>query len=142
MIANVSCGIFLRLRMAQSALSCSPRHARSLSPFGTEAWKASQTADVHPLRTIESYVDRLLGLHLMIARQGFSIFSITLLATRMLLNSVSTSLVPRTRLSTALAFSGLPRSTRELGVFGKKIPPVRRFEQCRDTLHSTLNNYR
>ena len=51
-------------------------------------------------------------------------FSITLLATRMLLNSVSTSLVPRTRLRTALAFSGLPRSTRELGVFGKNIPPA------------------
>ena len=60
----------------------------------------------------------------MMARQGFSIFSITLLATKMLLNSVSTSLVPRTRLRTALAFSGLPRSTRELGVLGRKIPPA------------------
>ena len=60
----------------------------------------------------------------MMLRQGFSMFSMTLLATRMLWNSVSTSGVPRTRRSTSLAFSGLPRSTRELGVLGRKMPPA------------------
>ena len=78
----------------------------------------------------------------MMARQGFSMFSMTLLATKMLLNSVSTSLVPRTRLKTALAFSGLPRSTRELGVFGRKIPPAQCSKQCGDSLYSHLNHQR
>ncbi len=75
----------------------------------------------------------------MMARQGFSMFSMTLLATKMLLNSVSTSLVPRTRLRTAFAFSGFPRSTRELGVLGRKIPPAQLLKQCGDTVRSTFN---
>ena len=41
MIASVSCGMFLRLHMAQYALSCSPRHARRLLSISTKASKGA-----------------------------------------------------------------------------------------------------